>query len=161
MATRILISIIILILSCLTTDLFAVNIDSLENGSTFKITLQEGDVTVSLRGISDFSKTPSSYSIYMKEENGSCAIHLLNFKTPPGKGTYNVADRENLTTGAVCMLENVEKRERLSSESGTFIITDLSKQGSVINGQIDMIMIGNSSGKKYRLKGVVESTLIQ
>ena len=79
-----------------------------ETTHPFHITIETEDETIVLQGSSELMITPSSYSIHMNEVNGRCAIHMLNFKTAPGPGTYDVENSEQVRTTAVCVLENVE-----------------------------------------------------
>jgi hypothetical protein len=91
----------------------------------------------------------------MIEDNGTCVIHMLNFKTPPGPGTYDVENTERAKTAAVCVLEGTEPRERLASQSGTFTITEIGDDS--VKGHFDMILIGPVSGKEFHLHGEVSS----
>ena len=99
--------------------------------------------------------TPSSYSINMIEDEGRCVIHMLNFTTPPGPGTYDVEKTETVRTAIVCILENAVPRERLASHSGTFTITELTDK--YLKGHFDMILKGPISGKEFHITGEVTS----
>ena len=45
-----------------------------EEGYLFAITLETEDELISLSGISEYHTTPSSWSIYLREDNGNCGI---------------------------------------------------------------------------------------
>jgi len=125
---------------------------------SFQITIETESDTISLKGESELMTTPSSYSINMVEENGSCVIHMLNFKTPPLTGTYDVEDKELVRTAMVCVLEGAEPKERLASKSGTFTITEMAF--GYIKGHFDMILTGPVSGKEFHVHGEVTSEKI-
>lgn len=123
-------------------------------GFPFQITLETEDEPVVLKGQSELMMTPSSYSIMMvQEDHGRCVIHMLNFKTAPGPGTYDVEDTEEVRTAIVCVIETMEPRERLASHSGTFTITEIDRD--YIMGHFDMMVNGPISGKAFRLHGEV------
>jgi hypothetical protein len=123
-------------------------------GFPFQITFETGDEPLVLKGQSELMMTPSSYSIMMvQEDHGRCVIHMLNFKTAPGPGTYDVEDTEGVRTAIVCLIETMEPRERLASYSGTFTITEIDK--SYITGHFDMMVRGPISEKEFRLHGEV------
>jgi len=121
----------------------------------FQITVKTEMDTIILKGASEFMNTPSSYSIKMMEDSGGCVIHMLNFTTPPGPGTYDVENVELVKTAAVCVLEDMEPRERLASHSGTFTITEIGDD--YIKGHFDMILNGPISEKEFHLFGEVSS----
>lgn len=127
------------------------------NSFRISVTTPQTD-TITLAGESEYMATPSSYTITMKGENGRCVIHMLNFTTPPGPGTYDVTNAEIVRTAAVCVLEGIEPRERLASHSGTFTITEI--RSDYIKGQFDMILMGPISGKEFHLKGEVSSEIV-
>lgn len=122
---------------------------------TFQLTIKSATDAFILKGESEFMATPSSYSINMIEEEGRCVIHMLNFTTPPGPGTYDVEKTETVRTAIVCILENAEPRERLASHSGTFTITELTSR--FLTGHFDMILKGPISGKEFHITGEVTS----
>ena len=123
-------------------------------GFPFQITLETEDEPIVLKGQSELMMTPSSYSIMMvQEDHGRCVIHMLNFKTAPGPGTYDVEDTEEVRTAIVCVIETMEPRERLASHSGTFTITEI--DSDYIMGHFDMMVKGPISGKEFRLHGEV------
>lgn len=121
----------------------------------FHITVEVESTTIELKGDSDFMVTPSSYSIYMKEEKGSCAIHLLNYDSVPGPGTYNVGINEEARVAIVCAFNELEPKERVVSESGTFTITSINSD--IFEGHFEMVLNGGISEKKYRISGSVRS----
>jgi hypothetical protein len=123
-------------------------------GFPFQITIETGDEPIVLKGQSELMMTPSSYSIMMgQDDEGRCVIHMLNFKTAPGPGTYDVEDTEEVRTAIVCVVETMEPRERLASYSGTFTITEIDE--SHVMGHFDMMVRGPISGKEFRLHGEV------
>ena len=126
-----------------------------KTGNTFQLTIQSDTDTFVLSGRSDFMATPSSYSINLIEDEGRCVIHMLNFRTPPGPGTYEVEKTEEVRTAIVCILDNADPRERMVSKSGTFTITHLTNRH--LTGHFDMIMKGPLSEKEFRLTGEVTS----
>jgi len=123
----------------------------------FQINLQSGQETFNLKGESELMITPSSYSINMIEDNGRCVIHMLNFSTAPGPGTYHVEEDEKVKTAMVCLLEGAEIQERLASHKGTFTITELTD--SHLKGHFDMTLVGPISGKEFRTRGNVTSDI--
>jgi hypothetical protein len=124
----------------------------------FQITIDSGNETFKLYGEAEIMITPSSYAINMIEDNGRCVIHMLNFTTAPGPGTYNVEDDAKVRTAMVCLLEGVEPRERLASHSGTFTITELNNIH--IKGHFDMILKGPISGKDFHFSGEVTADMV-
>ena len=124
-------------------------------GYLFNITIATEDEPIVLEGESELMKTPSSYSIMMVEDNGRCVMHMLNFTTAPGPGTYDVEDAELVRTALVCVFEVMEPMERLASHSGTFTITEMGS--GFIKGHFDMIMKGTISEKEFRVTGEVNS----
>lgn len=80
---------------------------------------------------------------------------MLNFRTPPGPGTYDVEKTEEVRTAIVCILDNADPRERMVSQSGKFTITHLTDNH--ITGHFDMILKGPLSEKEFRLTGEVTS----
>lgn len=121
----------------------------------FHITVEVDSTTIELKGNSDFMVTPSSYSIYMKEDKGSCAFHLLNYESVPGPGTYTVGINEEVRLAIVCTLKDLEPKERVVSESGTFTI--ISINSDIFEGHFEMVLNGGISEKKYRISGRVRS----
>ncbi|MEX0779972.1 MAG: hypothetical protein WD491_05170 [Balneolales bacterium] len=138
------------------TELLATSgISTVQSDSSFSIIIESNDEQYSQQGESNFMKTPSSYSIHMNGDNIRCTLHMLNFKSVPGPGTYKVEDVDDVRTAAVCLLENREPRERLASVSGTFSITEIDNDG--IKGHIEMVLKGAITNEKYNLSGKVES----
>lgn len=127
-----------------------------EVDTPYELVLKNDQVTITDEGIAGYSRTPSSFTIYMHGDNGRCAIHFLNFKAPPVKGTYDVARRDELSLSAVCAFDDTETEERLISESGVFTLTD--DPGEILKGHFDFGMTGSITGEKYRLTGNVEAT---
>ncbi len=125
------------------------------HNTAFQLTLKSDSDTFVLKGESNFIATPSSYSIHMTEDEGRCVIHMLNFKTPPGPGTYDVEQTGEVRTAIICILENADPRERLASHSGTFTITELTSR--YLTGHFEMILKGPISGKEFHLSGEVKS----
>ena len=123
----------------------------------FQITIQSGEENFKLNGESEIMITPSSYSINMIGDNGRCVIHMLNFTTAPGPGTYDVEDDEKVKTAMVCLLEEAETRERLASHKGTFTITELTD--THLKGHFDMTLVGPISGKEFHARGHVTSDI--
>ena len=123
---------------------FHIIIEDEENGKVYEIT-----------GTSEFTITPSSYSIYMNGENGRCGIHLLNFRERPVPGTYDMEQTDDITTGIVCVVQVMEPLERLASDAGSFTILEI--RGNKIAGLIDVTLKGGVSEKTYRLTGKVTS----
>jgi len=121
----------------------------------FHFTIKTATDTLVFKGESEFTATPSFYSINMIEDNGRCVIHMLNFTSPPGPGTYDVEKTEVVRTAIICVLENADPRERLASHSGTFTITEITND--YINGHFDVILKGPLSGKEFHLTGQVIS----
>lgn len=126
--------------------------------NSFRISVTTQTETSTLTGESEFMATPSSYTITMKGDNGRCVIHMLNFATPPGPGTYDVTNAEIVRTAAVCVLEGIEPRERLASHTGTFTITEIKRD--YIMGHFDMILRGPISEKEFHLEGEVSSEIV-
>jgi hypothetical protein len=124
-------------------------------GYQFKITIATENGPVVLEGESDYTMTPSSYTITMAGDNGRCMMHMLNFTTIPEPGTYDVEDAELVRTALVCVFEVLEPLERLASHSGSFTITETGN--GFIKGHFDMVMKGPISGKEYHLTGEVKS----
>jgi hypothetical protein len=121
----------------------------------FKFTIESEGKTHTLEGASELMILPSSYMISMPADEGRCVIHMLNFTTEPGPGTYDVENRDEVVTAAVCMLAVVETQERMVSKSGTFTITRIDPR--FIQGHFDMVLEGPITGKEFRLRGVVAS----
>lgn len=122
---------------------------------SFSITVEVDGTTIELTGPSEFMMTSSSYSIYMRDDKGNCALHLLNFKSAPGPGTYDVGDSEEIRTAKVCAFNEHEPKERVVSESGTFTITSINS--SSLEGHFEIVMKGGISGNIYRVSGSVSS----
>ena len=147
-------SLTVLLLVC--TSVFARGAEARPGnpGFPFQITLETEDEPIVLEGSSELMMTPSSYSIIMvQEDHGRCVIHMLNFKKAPGPGTYDVEDAEEVRTAIVCVIETMEPRERLATQSGTFTITEIDRD--YIMGHFDMMVKGPISGKEFRLHGEV------
>jgi hypothetical protein len=121
----------------------------------FKFTIESEGKTHTLEGSSELMILPSSYMISMPADEGRCVIHMLNFTTEPGPGTYDVENRDEVVTAAVCMLAVVETQERMVSKSGSFTITRIDPM--FIQGHFDMVLEGPITGKEFRLRGVVAS----
>jgi hypothetical protein len=126
-----------------------------KTGYPFKITIATDDGPVVLEGESDYTMTPSSYTIVMAGDNGRCVLHMLNFTTAPGPGTYDVEDAELVRTALVCVFEVLEPLERLTSHTGSFTITEV--ENGFIKGNFNMGMKGPISGKEFHLTGEVKS----
>ncbi len=152
------ISFIIVFLTALTqVHVYAVAPNSSKTTHTFQITIESDAESFILKGQSELVITPSSYSINMIEDNGRCVMHMLNFSTPPGPGTYDVENDDKVKTAMVCLLEKADVRERLASVKGTFTITDLNSTHLV--GHFDMTLTGPISGKEFRAHGQVKSAI--
>jgi hypothetical protein len=124
----------------------------------FQITISSGNEILKLVGDAEIMITPSSYTINMIEDNGRCVIHMLNFTTAPGPGSYNVEDDSKVRTAMVCILEGTEQKERLASHSGTFTITALNNIH--MKGHFDMILKGPISGKDFHFSGEVTADIV-
>lgn len=124
---------------------------------TFHITLEDvedGEI-YELTGDSEFTVTPSSYSVLLNGDQGRCGVHLLNFKEPPGVGIYDVEETEDVRTGVVCVLDVTEPVERMASHTGTFTISHI--DGKKLAGELDIVLKGGITGKSFRLTGTVSS----
>ena len=124
---------------------------------SFHITIvdeEDGDV-YELTGSSEFTVTPSSYSVLLNGEQGRCGVHLLNFREPPGAGIYDVAQPDTVRTGVVCVLDVTEPVERMASHTGTFTISQI--DGKKLTGELDIVLKGGITGKSFRLTGTVSS----
>jgi hypothetical protein len=153
---RCVMSLTVLLLVCTSVFALGKQAESDNPGFPFHITLETEDEPIILEGSSELMMTPSSYSIMMgQDDEGRCVIHMLNFKTAPGPGTYDVEDTEEVRTAIICVFETMEPRERLASYSGSFTITEIEK--SHITGHFDMMVRGPVSGKEFRLHGHVHS----
>lgn len=124
---------------------------------SFHITIkdeEDGNV-YELTGLSEFTVTPSSYSVLLNGEQGRCGVHLLNFREPPGAGIYDVAQPDTVRTGVVCVLDVTEPVERMASHAGTFTISHI--DGKNLTGELDIVLKGGITGKSFRLTGTVSS----
>ncbi len=149
---------VICLLSAISVAFVGTTSDRDKSGSEsdFSIVLQADNCEISLSGEAHYHRTPSSISIYMPDgERGRCAIHLLNFSKHPTEGTYDVETPGDVRTAALCVLEERETRERIASESGSFTITHVSEK--LIEGYVEMVLIGGVTGKRYELSGEVQA----
>ena len=123
--------------------------------SEFHYTVEVDGVQTEFTGPSDFMLTPSSLSIYMVSDDARCGMHIMNFRSRPEPGVYDVEIRDEYRTGLVCVFTTMETTERVVSESGTFTITTI--DAKVMEGSFDMLMKGSVSGKEYRVSGQLVS----
>lgn len=123
---------------------------------TFHMEVTVDSEAFDLNGTSDFMMTPSSLSIYLKtDDDGRCAIHLLNMKKGPEVGLYKAGVSDSVRTSVVCVFEHLEPKERTISQNGSLLINEI--KGDVIKGEVDISLEGGISEKKYHIKGKFES----
>ncbi len=135
---------------------FSWDSESQEKGGIFHMEVAVDSEAFDLNGTSDFMITPSSLSIYLKtDDDGRCAIHLLNMKKGPEVGSYKAGVSDSVRTSIVCVFERLEPKERTISQKGSLIINEISED--VIKGEVDISLEGGISKKKYHLKGEFES----
>lgn len=136
------------------TQLYANN--SGNGDFVFEFTVETGDESFTVTGESELMMTHTSYTLTMGSEGvGRCVIHMLNFSTAPGPGSYEVQNREDVRTAMVCLIESVEPVERLASHSGNFTITAI--KNDYLKGHFEMMLTGPVSGNEFRIHGTVTS----
>ncbi len=132
------------------------NPDNLDQKEAFYLIVEADGKEFVLSGESEFTVTPSSMTIYMRDEdNGSCAIHLLNLQTRPAPGTYDVELRENEKLSMVCLIEDIKPRQRLASISGFLTIKSINTK--MLHGQLELTMKGGVDEDEYNIHGQIQS----
>jgi len=126
---------------------------------TFLYSVEVDGTQTEFTGESDFMLTPSSLSIYMESDDARCGMHIMNFRSRPEPGVYDVEIRDEYRTGLVCVFTTMETTERVVSESGTFTITSIDSK--VIEGSFEMLMKGSVSEREYRVSGQLVSEGIE
>lgn len=121
----------------------------------YNIHIVKEDTAATLSGFADYSATPSSITIAMHNDLGKCALHLLNFSSFPEPGTYPVThDPGDISAALVCVMDSLDTRERMVSESGTFTLLEIKK--NALKGTFDMVLVGALTQKKYRFTGEIK-----
>ncbi len=135
---------------------YAVDPDINDQKQGFYLIVEADEKEFILSGESEFTVTPSSMTIYMRDkDNGNCAIHLLNLQTRPAPGTYDVELRENEKLSMVCLVDGIKPRQRLASISG--VLTLKSIDTKILHGEFELTMKGGVDEKEYNIHGQVQS----
>jgi len=131
--------------------------NNLDNGNDarFSLTIYSEQDSTALSGYSEFGRTPSSYSIYLRSDDGRCALHFLNMKTPLRQDIYQVEEKEDARTAMVCVLNEADPVERMASISGKVEITRIERE--IIAGNFSMILKGGVTETEYEISGQFES----
>lgn len=123
-----------------------------ETEISFTASVTFEDETTEFTGTDAFyTNTPSMYSIMFKSDEINCGHHFTSLQEKLTIGTYRVQYEQSPRFGAVCILPEAEKPERLASESGEITIYELTSDK--VEGSFDIVFVGGITGKQYKIQG--------
>ncbi len=132
--------------------------DPADLDNVYEAKLKFEDSEVLLTGRSTFTTMPFMYTFYLEEsESIQCALHVLRLEEEGlQRRTYKARPDESPGSAVVCGVPyDDESKERLASVDGEVTIEDYSRRH--ISGSYNLELVGDKSGKKFRLSGTFVS----